>query len=419
MADDEMARMPSFEAVETQNAAWALATPDGQQAVAAAMLRMDADSPWGWGFDVSVYRFDSEGNKWTPGVHRMVYDAQNADELAGSIPWDMEVEAHRIDPDLLHEVGIYKNDYVANGAQRALELSEILETGGLAAAKAALNAAIRHRIDQFGGVQGEDAVTAKAQAERLKGLANDREAFSSLAQRSLSATPGAAPTPASYRNAAEQVVSSYLLVSAGKGTAPEPEQARQPERNSVFVVVPAKIGRDKESVRYFDVPQEDGSLKPLAEVTLPFGTKVGGQDASFYRFVVSANQIDAGGRGGTRSHSILLPDHNRTTGDPWKITLTRDFGARDANGAWQPDKRTITATSAELRECCKAQYHAYRERVQQQTARRESHRQQPARPERNIREDADGIDLDAEMHDAREVSDGMGQPQADRGGIRR
>lgn len=419
MADEKMVHMPSFEAVETQNAAWALTMPDGQQAVATAMLRMDVDSPWGWGFDVSVFRFDSDGNKWLADGHQMVYDVQNADELAGMIPWGLEGEAHRIDPDLLHEVGIYKNDYVANGAQRALEPSEILETGGLAAAKAALGTAIRHRIDQFGSVQGEDAVTAKAQAERLKGLANDREAFNSLAKRSFSATPGAAPTPASYRNAAEQVVSSYLLASAGKGTAPEPEQAQQPDRNSVFVVVPAKIGRDKDSVRYFDVPQEDGSVKPLAEVTLPFGTNIGGQDASFYRFVVSANQIDAGGRSGSRSHSILLPDHNRTTGDPWKITLTRDFGARDANGAWQPDKRTITATSAELRECCKAQYHAYRERVQQQAARRESHRQQPARPERNVRDDADGIDLDAEMHDAREVSDGIGQPQADRGGIRR
>lgn len=419
MADEEMVHMPSFEAIETQNAAWALTMPDGQQAVAAAMLRMDADSPWGWGFDVSVYRFDSDGNKWLADGHQMVYDVQNADELAGTIPWGLEGEAHRIDPDLLHEVGIYKNDYVANGAQRALEPSEILETGGLAAAKAALGTAIRHRIDQLGTVQGEGAISAKAQVERLKSLANDREVFGVLAQRSLSATPGAAPAPSSYRNAAEQVVSSYLLASARKTNAPEPEQTRQQDRNSVFVVVPAKIGRDKDSVRYFDVPQEDGSVKPLAEVTLPFGTKIGGQDASFYRFVVSANQIDAGGRSGTRSHSILLPDNNRTTGDPWKITLTRDFGARDANGAWQSDKRTITATSAELRECCKAQYHAYRERVQQQMASRENHRQQTARPEQTITNDADGIDLDAELHDAREVSDSMGQPQADRDGIRR
>ena len=134
-----------------------------------------------------------------------------------------------------------------------------------------------------------------------------------------------------------------------------PSKAEDQSRDGVFAIVPAKIGRDSESVRYFDVPDKDGGIKPLAEVTLPHGTKVGGMDASFYRFVVSANQIDAGGRDGSRSHSILLPERNRTTGEPWRITLTRDFGGRDANGAWQPDKRTITTTSTELRDMLMSQ----------------------------------------------------------------
>ena len=367
MEEGTKAQAPSFEAVETQTAAWALATPDGGQAVASAMLRRDANSPWGWGFDVTVSQFNSAEGEWRIHAHQMVYDAQNADELAGSIPWGMEGEAHRIDPDVLSDAGLFRNDYAVS-VQRPLTAREILETGGLAAAKAA-----------------------------------------------LSATPGT--TPDSYRSAAEQAVSNLMLAEARRSAAPE--QAQQPDRNSVFVVVPAKIGRDKESVRYFDVPQEDGSVKSLAEVTLPFGTKVGEQDASFYRFVVSANQIDAGGRDGARSHSVLLPERNRNTGEPWKVTLTRDFEARDSNGVWQQDKRSITVTSSELRECCKAQYHAYRNRVRQQMAQRESHRPPNARPERVAQQDEGGIDLDAEMQNAREVSDGMGRPQDERNGMRR
>lgn len=414
MEEGTKAQAPSFEAVETQTAAWALATPDGGQAVASAMLRRDANSPWGWGFDVTVSQFNSAEGEWRIHAHQMVYDAQNADELAGSIPWGMEGEAHRIDPDVLSDAGLFRNDYAVS-VQRPLTAREILETGGLAAAKAALSAAMRRCVDSLSAVQGEDAVAAKSQAERLKALANDREAFGALAWRALSATPGT--TPDSYRSAAEQAVSNLMLAEVRRSAAPE--QAQQPDRNSVFVVVPAKIGRDKESVRYFDVPQEDGSVKSLAEVTLPFGTKVGEQDASFYRFVVSANQIDAGGRDGARSHSVLLPERNRNTGEPWKVTLTRDFGARDSNGVWQQDKRSITVTSSELRECCKAQYHAYRNRVRQQMAQRESHRQPNARPERGAQQDEGGIDLDAEMQNAREVSDGMGRPQDERDGMRR
>lgn len=180
-----------------------------------------------------------------------------------------------------------------------------------------------------------------------------------------------------------------------------PAKAGEQDRDSVFAIVPAKIGRASESVRYFDVPDRNGGIKPLAEVTLPHGTKVGGMDASFYRFVVSANQIDAGGRDGSRSHSVLLPERNRTTGEPWRITLTRDFGGRDANGAWQPDKRTITTTSTELRDCLKEQYQAYRERAQQRQAERQPHQ------DRGDRASHDGLDLDAEGRDAREISSGF------------
>ena len=180
-----------------------------------------------------------------------------------------------------------------------------------------------------------------------------------------------------------------------------PAKAGEQDRDSVFAIVPAKIGRASESVRYFDVPDRNGGVKPLAEVTLPHGTKVGGVDASFYRFVVSANQIDAGGRDGSRSHSILLPERNRTTGEPWRITLTRDFGGRDANGAWQPDKRTIATTSTELRDCLKEQYQAYRERAQQRQAERQPHQ------DRGDRASHDGLDLDAEGRDAREISSGF------------
>lgn len=243
---------------------------------------------------------------------------------------------------------------------------------------------------------------------------NDREAFDKMARRALAASPGS--TPEAYRAAVEQTVSSHLLrVSAPAPAAPS--GADGSDRNSVFAVVPAKIGRDSESVRYFDVPDKDGGVKPLAEVTLPHGTKVGGMDASFYRFVVSANQIDAGGRDGSRSHSVLLPERNRTTGEPWRITLTRDFGGRDANGAWQPDKRTITITSTELRDCLKDQYRAYRERAQQRQAERQPHQARGGHAARPQRADAtvtpraahDGLDLDAEGRDAREASGAMGE----------
>lgn len=292
---------------------------------------------------------------------------------------------------------------------RPLTKAEIRETGGLAQVKALLRPSLLRRGSAIAMERGAGESAAKV-AMGVHSILNDREAFDKMARRALAASPGS--TPEAYRAAVEQTVSSHLLrVSAPAPAAPS--GADGSDRNSVFAVVPAKIGRDSESVRYFDVPDKDGGVKPLAEVTLPHGTKVGGMDASFYRFVVSANQIDAGGRDGSRSHSILLPERNRTTGEPWRITLTRDFGGRDANGAWQPDKRTITITSTELRDCLKDQYRAYRERAQQRQAERQPHQARGATPRADAtvtpRAAHDGLDLDAEGRDAREASGAMGE----------
>lgn len=316
--------------------------------------------------------------------------------------------AQRIDPYVLYEARLLHRVGEEPMRPRPLTKAEIHETGGIAQVKALLRPSLLRRGSAIAMERGNAEV-----AMVVHSILNDREAFDKMARRALAASPGS--TPEAYRAAVEQTVSSHLLRVAEPAPA-APAGVDEPDRNSVFAIVPAKIGRASESVRYFDVPDRNGGIKPLAEVTLPHGTKVGGMDASFYRFVVSANQIDAGGRDGSRSHSVLLPERNRTTGEPWRITLTRDFGGRDANGAWQPDKRTITTTSTELRDCLKEQYQAYRERAQQRQAERQPHQDRGDRASRPQRAHApvtpraahDGLDLDAEGRDAREASSAMG-----------
>lgn len=379
---------------------------DGGQSVTTAELKSSDAVDGGVAYSLELRDYTFANGAWKFEKMDTVPPGDAAETLTALRP-----AAHRIDPDLLYEARLLHRAGEEPMRPRPLTKAEIRETGGLAQVKALLRPSLLRRGSAIAMERGAGESAAKV-AMGVHSILNDREAFDKMARRALAASPGS--TPEAYRAAVEQTVSSHLLrVSAPAPAAPA--GADGSDRNSVFAVVPAKIGRDSESVRYFDVPDKDGGVKPLAEVTLPHGTKVGGVDASFYRFVVSANQIDAGGRDGSRSHSVLLPERNRTTGEPWGITLTRDFGGRDANGAWQPDKRTIATTSTELRDCLKEQYQAYRERAQQRQAERQPHQARVGRAARPQRADApatprsahDGLDLDAEGRDAREASGAM------------
>lgn len=377
---------------------------DGKQVVTTATLESSYPVDGGIIDSLQLVDYTFANGAWKVVGMSTVAPGNAAEALATLRPG-----THRIDPDVLYAARLLHRAGEEPIRPRPLTEAEIHETGGLAQAKALLCLALLLRMANLTAAL-EPSESALEAAKHINSILNDREAFDKMARRVLAASPGS--TPEAYRAAVEHTVSSYLLSAAEAA----PAKADGPDRNSVFAVVPAKIGRDSESVRYFDVPDKDGGIKPLAEVTLPYGTRVGGVDASFYRFAVSANQIDAGGRDGSRSHSILLPERNRTTGEPWRITLTRDFGGRDANGAWQPDKRTITTTSAELRDCLKEQYQAYRERAQQRQSERAPHQTREGRAPRSRRADApvadrggrDGCDLDAEGRDAREASGAMG-----------
>lgn len=422
----EEGKTPEYGAVQTSSAAWAMECAQGRQLAADVRLTMREDSPWGWCFRCNVYSFT--GGEWSLEDTADDLGAQNADEALASVPWGAEGEVHRIDPDVLADAGLFQSNFVPTEPPRALTEDEIRGTLPAALAKAALTSVMTERARAWAGGGVAAQQLSKAQAERMKRALSDRETFSRLVKRVLQTAQRVGSDD--YRMAANQVVSNFLLTSAHPAPEREaqPTKQKEPDRNSVFAVVPAKVGRDRESVRFFDVPKEDGSSKALAEVTLPHGTKVGGQDASFYRFVVSAAQIDAGGRDSAFSHSVLLPERNRMTGEPWKVMLTRDFGARDRNGVWQADKRSIVCTSTELRESCKEQYREYRARQQQRRMERPGAPQRPQRTERTApdstrtqpapapaRPDAHkggGCDLEAEAHEARDASESMIAPTA-------
>lgn len=389
---------------------WAAAASetDGRQSVTTAELSRSDAADGGVVYSLDLVDYSFASGTWKVDAMSTVSPGDAAEALATLRPG-----AHRIDPDVLYEVRLLHRTGEEPMRPRPLAKAEIHETGGLAQVKALLRPTLLLR----GASLLEESESSEPALKAIKSsqaILGDREAYDKMARRALAASLGS--TPEAYRIAVEQTVSSFLMRAAGTVPA-APAKGDGPDRNSVFAIVPAKISRDSESVRYFDVPDKDGGVTPLAEVTLPYGTKVGGMDASYYRFVVTANQIDAGGRDASRSHSVLMPERNRTTGEPWKITLTRDFGGRDANGVWQSDKRTIITTSAELRDCLKEQYRGYRDRVQQRQAERQPHQarmDRAPRPQRTAqpvtpRAAHDGLDLDAEGRDAREASGAMGE----------
>lgn len=138
------------------------------------------------------------------------------------------------------------------------------------------------------------------------------------------------------------------------------------ERNGVFITIPAKIGTAQESVRRFEVRDKDsGEPRKLAEITLPYGTQVGGEDVSYYKTIISQGQLDPAGQRYPTTHSVLLPETNFKTGEDWQVKLTRDFGSRDENGTWVPDVDEKVITSREFQTAMREQYAGYKARRQE------------------------------------------------------
>ena len=133
--------------------------------------------------------------------------------------------------------------------------------------------------------------------------------------------------------------------------------------NGVFIRVPAYLSEGRSSVHTFEINNDQGDVKRLADVTLPAGTKIGDNDVSFYSFVVTEKHLDPGGQQppsglpSSARRNILLPAVNNKTGEPWKVRLTRNFQAD--NGDYI--KNTAECTSTELRDACQAQQDMRRE----------------------------------------------------------
>lgn len=167
-------------------------------------------------------------------------------------------------------------------------------------------------------------------------------------------------------------------------------------RNGVFITIPAKISSKQESVRHFEVPDpEGGDPTKLVEVTLPYGTTAFGHDVSFYRTTILASQLDPAGQHYASTHSILLPETNLKTGEPWVVKLSRDFGSYGEDGTWNPDVKEISVTSLDFREIMKDQYENYKQyRREHGTAAKE--------------QSQDGADLIAAANEARESAEDLG-----------
>lgn len=240
--------------------------------------------------------------------------------------------------------------------------------------------------------RGLGKADAPARLEYLKSAINDAETWGGLIE-STAAAMRSEPQGTSLTLVANRVLRDAVdarlaaIAEGGEGGAPR----------GVFVTVPAVIGRDREtgepiqSVRRFAYIDGEGNQKELASVTLPKGSVVGGKDVSFHEIVVPSYAVDPGGQRYPRTHSIRFPEANRA-GEPWNVTLTRDFGHYGPAG-WEPDKRAVRCTSAELRDAMRAQYEGYK-------AYRAAGREKEARPR-----DEGGIDLDAEASAARAASE--------------
>lgn len=187
------------------------------------------------------------------------------------------------------------------------------------------------------------------------------------------------------------------------------DQGQQGDRNSVFIIVPDKIGRESKSIRYFEATGRDGKPRELAEVTLPHGTYVNGRDASFHSFIVSAKQVDPGGLRGSRSHSILVPETSRTSGEPWNIKLKRDFGSRDESGRWVSDVHVIDCSSSQLKQAMRDQFEAYKASSSARSAERSAERSAAAEQE----EPAADLERDARESAAVAASSGRDARQAE------
>lgn len=133
------------------------------------------------------------------------------------------------------------------------------------------------------------------------------------------------------------------------------------DHDGVFITLPSKVSARQDSVRPFEYTDpETGETRRLAEVVLPRGTEISGQDASFYKFVVSQKQVDPGGQKYKNTHSILQPSISNSTGEPWTVSLSRDYGEHDENGDWVPDVKEIRCTSQELKDAAREQYESYK-----------------------------------------------------------
>ncbi len=138
------------------------------------------------------------------------------------------------------------------------------------------------------------------------------------------------------------------------------------KRENIYLNVPSKYAKGKESIDMWDFPDEKNHKQKLATVTLPKGTELpDGTDVSYFKFVVHQGQVDPAGQKYPNVHSIRFPKEN-SDGEPWNISLSKQDRVKDGDDWIDGDKHEAKCTSVELQAALKEQYTKYKEYKEQQ-----------------------------------------------------
>lgn len=182
-----------------------------------------------------------------------------------------------------------------------------------------------------------------------------------------------------------------------------PEEKRY---DNLFVTVPAKYAKDKESIEYWDHIDENKKRHNLATVTLPKGTVLpDGTDVSYFKFIVNQGSVDPAGQKYPNVHSILFPKESQD-GDTWNVKLTKQDMHKEGDEWIEGEKHEVTCSSVDLQTAAKNQYNQYKEFRDKQNPDKD----QAKKP---------GASLEDESRDAKDASDDMGKNEPVKEGVSR